>query len=473
VSPRHASPLALLLCASLALGCYSSSNVPSGGLGALRKGGEGAVVYAADGEAVRLDPNTNIRFVRTDGTTTPWYVARDLYVNDEGIFTMHDAPPEELHAATVTDLTPADIAAIRATIPEFASLRDVGEGAVLLHDGSKTLVEWMEAIQSKLGKVPGTWSFHLTPTMGPFIGDSVLRAMKNGVRVVDGLKWTSVVSSEVSNLNHSTTAVAVVGITALAVGIVAVATLSKGKISIPTPNLSIPAKAAGEAVKVAAHSTRAVARVASHTNVNIHVHSGSSGSGSGSGEQPSPPEITEVMTGDEDSPTMGAAELEPPDAKDARPLFGGAARRRSMVKIVASLDISRELSSMARTHGALTGTARMFNFIEIGGGLRMFGPVHGDLTPHTDAVPFFRLGIHAELDARGRYAFPFAIDVGAWNDVALFAKLDWGFRLRVTQQWSLGIYVLNPTYVRYKADRGPVGEPRWSFPSGLETSFVF
>jgi len=348
----------------LSVGCYSSTTIPAKGLVALHDGGKDGevLVHDKDGQTVKLDPNSEIRFVRTDGTTTDWFTVRDLHVNDDGIFTLHDGP-----------------------------------------DG-KPVIE-------------------------------------------DGVPWDAIVSAEVKNLDHGTTAVAVVAGTAVVIGLVAVLAASKGNL--------------GGFGNGLARGTVHVARVATHVKWN---GGGSGGSGAGGSSSVAPS-------------GFATAETEEPDgrlrADDARPLFGDAARRRSIVRVVGAFDGGRDLSALARNQAGVTGLVRLFNFIELGGGLRWLGSIPGRETTHTDLLGFARVGIHAEIDARRRFAFPFSIDLGGGRDVGFYSRLNFGLRVRLDEDWALGLYAFNPTYTRYKAGSGLLDTPRWSFPSGIEATFVF
>ncbi len=355
-------PLLTLVAAATA-GCYSSATLSSPGVVALRDGGKGGevVVQGEDGQPVKLDPNSEIRFVRQDGTTTSWLVVRDLHVNDDGIFTL-----------------------------------DAGE------DGK--------------------------------------------AKVVEGVSWAAIASAEVKNLDHGTTAVAIVAGTVVVVGLVAIVAGSKGSL-----NLGGLGKGVGQTT---VHAVRIAPR--------LHLAS-QGGGGSSSAAAPSA------------APTSTAVEETASDERlrvnDARPLFGEAERRRSIVRVVGSLEAARDLS--ARNHAGVTALLRLYNFIELGGGLRYLGSMPTAGGPHADLLGFARIGIHAELDARRRFAFPFAFDLGAGRDLAFYARLAFGLRIRVDEAWSIGVYAFNPTFARYKASAQLGDTPRWSFPSGVEASFAF
>jgi hypothetical protein len=492
--PRFAAPLALVLATSLALGgCYSSTVISKAGLAPLHAGdhSEGSVVYTAKGEAVKLDPNSDIRFERVDGTYSPWLTVRDLYVSDDGVFLLRDAAPSELDAASVTGLDADQIDAIERLEPAYASLERIGPGALWLHGDGNGLVGWMKAIRASLGDVPGAWTFHLTPDVGPFTGAGLREVEKHGVRVADGLRWDDIKSAEVKNLNHGTTAVAVVAITAAVIGLVTIVALSKGKLNLPMPKMGgVPIRVAQGVGRGTLHVTRGMARGLGR----IHVD-GSAGSSSGSGssggsgtestasngttsnasttastsEPPAPPHA-----GDETA-TLGAPETAPVNADRAEPLFDGSARRQSIVRVVGSLDVERDMSAVARNHLSLAAALRLYNFIELGAGLRWLSSIPGadGASRRSDLVAFGRVGIDAELDAHRRFALPFALDFGAGGDVAAYVKLVFGLRVRVSESWALGVYAFNPTLVHYRASTGLPELTRWSFPSGVEATFAF
>ena len=86
------SPLFTSACACALLGCYGSSTVVGAQTAALHRSeqGDGSVLVADDGSPVRLDGDSELRFTRTDGTWTDWIGARDLLVNDDGVFLKPD-----------------------------------------------------------------------------------------------------------------------------------------------------------------------------------------------------------------------------------------------------------------------------------------------------------------------------------------------------------------------------------------------
>lgn len=420
-------------------GCYSSSSVPAGSLGRLHTGGKGVgtVVTAEDGEAVRLDPNSEIRFTRVDATTTRWFSVSELQVNDEGVFVLRDVPPNDLHSASVEGLTPAEVALFDRSRPPYADVRVVGNAKIEIHGGEASLSEWIFGLQKAVGEVPGRWTFHLVPDTGPYAGDALLAAAKHGVHVTDGLRWSAIDSAEIRNLHHGHTAIAIVAVTAVVIGLVAVASASKGNANV------------GKVFEGLGRGAIEGARVASH----VHV---SGGGGGGTVDHV-------VDESPDETGTLGSGAA-PPNADGARPLFGGVARRRSTIGFVAALDGQRELWSLGRTHAGFSASLRIVDFVELGAGMRFIAS-----GARSDLLWFGRMGIHAGLDARRRFAFPFAVEMGAGGDVLLYTRLAFGLRVRVDEQWSLGLYAFNPTFARYRT----TDVPRWSFPSGVEASFAF
>lgn len=59
--------------------CTSTSTVPGGVISS-------GIVHDHDGDEVRIDPNSEVRFERTDNAWTDWYSAAALLVNDDGVF---------------------------------------------------------------------------------------------------------------------------------------------------------------------------------------------------------------------------------------------------------------------------------------------------------------------------------------------------------------------------------------------------
>ncbi|MFI5301947.1 MAG: hypothetical protein ACHREM_27980 [Polyangiales bacterium] len=485
---RHVRSLALVTSVAFgagSAGCYSSTNVTVAELSRVRSGdhADGTVVYGEDGGPVKLDPNSELRFTRRDGSTTGWITVRDLSVNDDGVFLLRDAGPSDLHSALVLGLTREEISDFERSRPEGADWFARGEDGIELQGGAESLAPWIYAIERVRHGVPGKWLFHCSPDVGPFMSSDVLDAARKGVRVVDGLRWDDIQSAEVQNLNQGETAIAVVAVTAIAVGVVTIVVASKGKINLPSGTFSGPSRVASSVGRGLPRVPRALPRIHPHGGVRIDIPDRVDSSTSSEPTESSTPLPTEapavpvedVSHEGVETYGLGASWLEQPRLDGARPLFDGGARRQSIIRLVASLDTERDLSSTPRTHVGVAATMRLYNFFELGGGLRMLGASQApDGTVVASALlPFLRIGMHAELDAHRRFAIPFAVDLGGGGDIGLYMKLVFGLRVRVTDQWSLGAYVFNPTLLMYKDGSTMGGATQWSFPSGIETSFAF
>ena len=68
----------------LASGCYSTRAVHGDEISRLKRGPQ--VLRAVEGTPVRIDPNSRVRFWRTDGSRTGWIKASELEVADDGVF---------------------------------------------------------------------------------------------------------------------------------------------------------------------------------------------------------------------------------------------------------------------------------------------------------------------------------------------------------------------------------------------------
>lgn len=73
----------LLACSLVLTGCFHTRSVAGPDMRAIARGAKS--VRTVEGPRVRVDPNSNVRFHRSDGTTTPWIKAGDLVVNDDGV----------------------------------------------------------------------------------------------------------------------------------------------------------------------------------------------------------------------------------------------------------------------------------------------------------------------------------------------------------------------------------------------------
>ena len=114
-------------------------------------------------------------------------------------------------------------------------------------------------------------------------------------------------------------------------------------------------------------------------------------------------------------------------------------------------------------------TLRAYDFLDFGVGARWFSFGAGE-AKQAFALPVFRFGMHADLDARRRFAVVIGVEMGASNDVLDHVRIDWGFRCRLFDETWLGIDPVTPVYDRFKS--GITG-PAWSTPSTIVVGFAF
>jgi hypothetical protein len=168
--------------------------------------------------------------------------------------------------------------------------------------------------------------------------------------------------------------------------------------------------------------------------------------------------------------------LEPAPAVDselvesARPLFGRTAIRRDWIQLVATTEIGGNYASSLYPTTSLCATLRFRNIIELGGGVRLDAQP-GQQDEHTELrfAPFFRAGLHLELDASGRFAIPAFIDVGSAAGQKN-VRLAFGLRVRISDRINLGIYPHNPIWV--STIDGATREPGAAYASTVELGFA-
>lgn len=443
--------VALAVLLPFAAACTSTSGVPGGGVGAIRYG----IVTDREGHEVRIDPNSEARFERTDGTWTAWRSASELWVSDDGVVVPYATTIKQLDRVRVDALTPADLIEVQNTAGADDKYDYDGDSIVLSGD----LGPWLTRFVNKhpTDAPSGTWSFHSTAGVwfDGIGGAGLPHILREGIVGHDGLRWVDITSAEVRNLSGGKTLVAVVAVSAVAVGLVAVAVLTKGKA------LELPFKAGSSVAE-------ATARGAVHVAVRLPAHCCSGGGG---GSKPKPA----VVASSEDQAGLGKPGYELPATNGAYRLFDGVDRRRASYRIGAALDFGAPIDRRHAWSAGAVPMLRITDLFEIGGGLRLLGRGQS-----VDRVWLGRVGLHAELDARRRFALPFSLDFGGSSTVSFHARLNFGLRVRVVDAWSIGLYPVNPTYTRLRTQPlalsgagQPEPVPHWSFPTTIETSFTF
>src|SRR5687768_1062902 len=107
--------LAIFAVLPLLAACTSTSSVPAGSIAPLKgPSSDTAVLRDEDGEPIRLDANSSLRFLRTDGSWTPWRSASELWVSNEGILVPYRCGVADLDRAAVTGLTDDEADELRA-----------------------------------------------------------------------------------------------------------------------------------------------------------------------------------------------------------------------------------------------------------------------------------------------------------------------------------------------------------------------
>lgn len=153
----------------------------------------------------------------------------------------------------------------------------------------------------------------------------------------------------------------------------------------------------------------------------------------------------------------------------ARPLFTGAARRKAAIKGLVALETTATPDSKGELHlqpGAFVG-ARFGNFVDAGVGVRTLA--RGDGAP-AQSIIAGRLGLHGEFGARRHFALPVSVDVGAGEGVTNYTRINWGARVRVFDELTVGLHPVSPTFVKREKGSGRSG---WTTSSGVELSWGF
>jgi hypothetical protein len=264
-------------------------------------------------------------------------------------------------------------------------------------------------------RTDGMWTEWWTASDLLVAKDGVLFDEEHG-----GIRWADVDSAEVENFSGGKTLVATVAITAATIGLVFALSKAKGGPKLGHLHLDIRTNGGGHS-----SSSDAVPRVVG------------------------PPES-----------------FASPERDGATPLFDGLTKRRSIVRFGAALDAGAPFGATSRWSSGALGVLRFTDFFEMGAGVRMLG--RGSAA---DAVWIMRLGMHAELDAHRRFAFPLLFDFGRGSAVSSTFRITFGLRVRATDALWIGLHPLNPMYVGY--EKNAAAPSGWTFPTSVEASFMF
>lgn len=147
----------------------------------------------------------------------------------------------------------------------------------------------------------------------------------------------------------------------------------------------------------------------------------------------------------DDAPlVLAPAAPEPELALRSRPLFAGAARRRSIVRASIASEAGVGWAEVgAHAESGVTGAFRLFGSLELGAGLRYQHRPIGDPAP-SGISPFIRCGLHLDLDAARRIALPALVEIGVGRSTVSDVRLVWGVRIRLSDKLQLGIHPFTP-----------------------------
>jgi hypothetical protein len=256
-------------------------------------------------------------------------------------------------------------------------------------------------------------------------GTALMDALTTGVEITDGIRWKDVMSAELENLDGGKTLEGVAITSALVVALLPAAVVVRGGPG-GTPTLA----------------ARAPSPLGPR---DLPVHDG-----------PKSPSEGE---------TFAAEGMDPPLDGSARRLFTGEERRKGYVRVVGALDVGIDTMHAASMLSGASASFRILDLLELGGGLRYVASRQGEASP--SVLGFFRAGLNCELDARGRFAIPLAVELGKGGDIGFQFSFQLGLRVAATDHVAFGLYAFRPVYSRF-ADGS-----RWSFVSGAETVFSF
>jgi len=167
------------------------------------------------------------------------------------------------------------------------------------------------------------------------------------------------------------------------------------------------------------------------------------------------------------------------DARDARPLFDGGARRRAVGRLVVAADVAatighggRDVAGVDRVIDGVTVAARFGELVEVGGSVRHVAGRGLERDGEWSSAPAgaFYMSGHFALDAHQRLAIPLGFEVGG-SSAGGYVRVRGGLRVRVKDEWFVGVYPLSPTFTGNDTNDDVL--PRWSFPTAFEVGATF
>ncbi len=447
---RRALPIVLL-----ATACTTTSAVTTRGVSGLESPTSGEAIYITDehGAKLRVDPNTLIRFKRTDGAKTPWVRARKLHANGAGVFRIHRLDLDDVESAEIHGLHPDGVQLLARAKPHDAELYEDGE---LLHLAGPrgSIVAWVTAYVAHRAdradasdgawwaRDEGRWRFRY-PFGGwstPVDGHALTDAIEDGLDVPVGLAFDDMTGAEVRNFSGSKSLALVVGSAAVIAAIVAAAKSGGGG----------GGSSGGGGVSAGGRMALATAEVA------VHMIDAAARCGRRCAERRRTLPKDALI-----SPMMAS-----PDAIAAQPLFTARARRKSDVEVVVASALGYDITGAGATSPAtLSAALRLRDFVELGGGVRYVGG-----RDDGQYLAFARGGGLFHLDDEHWIGVALLFDIGGGSR-AMEMKLNMGLRFEWASGFGFGLYPFNPTWLRVGS--GDQAVSGWSFPSTAEISFAF
>lgn len=385
------------------------------------------------GEQLRVGPSTKMRFMRTDGTFTPWVVGEKLRGDEESLFMDQRTFIGDIDAVRVSGLEPREVAFLESVAPEGCMLEvDGEEKKVELKGCEGELGKWIDsyimgvltvwednrAYQTLEECCAGTscgegdrwrgaaihlqcnqrmrgprgWDFHV-PGFGWVDGhsDPQLNAIvRGGISLLGGLRWADIKSVEVMRRRWQ------------------------------SPD-KLPAK-------------------------------------------PDPPV---KGTG------LWTREFTPPEAGEGfGPLFDDRASRRSASQFVLSLDADSSLSREYDVAMTLAAVVRAMRVFDVGAGYTQLMVLDEGTREHAH-LWFFRMGLHLDLDLKRRFALALMTDFGSGGPVDFLFRSHLGLRWHVGRGVGLGVSPFNPMLLEHDEEYTGAFGQGWSFPSRVELSVSF
>jgi hypothetical protein len=156
-------------------------------------------------------------------------------------------------------------------------------------------------------------------------------------------------------------------------------------------------------------------------------------------------------------------------------IFGRHTRRRSSIRLIGLVEGGSDLLLTDGGHVQALMGMRILDVLELAAGAHLMihrgDPQTQDQAHRASWIGVFRLNLHFDVDARRRVALPLGFDVGV-GQATFYARLNFGVRVRLTRQLSLGIYPFNPTYAEFKDTTLRRTNGWWSFPTTIDLSFA-